>query len=1144
MKKIKKLLISSVVMLFAIVCFTFSTSAAGSNANGKWIAAWGTGPTDISIAQYDNVAFIGKDLSARTVITPTASGDKIRLRFSNYYGEAALTLNNVTVAKSKDTDSIEPTKATSTILKSTLTQVTFNGGSKSVTIPIGKEVVSDEITFDVEAMKNIAVSMYIKDSSVIRTMGLSGGTTYLSREDKTREDSFGLQSHISQPIINLISAFVPGFRPEFSLDYGIIRVVPILSGLEIRSDKDAFSVAVIGDSTVANEFPLYLADEINKKYGVHNVGVMGKGIIGNMLCGKEESIGSNLYGENLVNRFENDIASQTGIKYVIVKIGGNDILHPVCGENADESKQPTADILISALKTICDKTHVMGAKVILSTITQWKGTTRDYFGAGASYTRTDEDFEHDWQIAKDVNKWITDPNNTYVDGFVDYIKLSADKNDIAKFDDKYTDDYIHPNSDLQKLWAAKFPMKEIGVHKRIQSIKLSESSKTLYVNSAKYETAVVKATVSPSDAENKKLVWSVDNKSVCEIVKSSNGSVTVKAKKDGIAIVTCKAEDGGVFAKFLVKVKTSPTGVKIKSNLTIYARQKSTLTATVSPSNAYNKAVTWKSSNTKVATVDSKGVVTGVGKGTATITCTTKAEGKTAKCKVTVNKPTDVTSIYTTVSSKKIVKGSSYRITAVISPSNATFKTLKWTSSNTKVATVDSKGVVKAIAPGSATIKCTSTDNPTMYSTVKVSVIIRPTALKLNKTSLSLYKTKTETLKPVFSPSNATEKTVTWTSSNKKVATVDKNGKVTAVSKGTAVITAVSKDGGFRAKCSVTVKNITYTSGVKLNVTSASVTVGKTYKLKPTVSPSNATLKEVSWTSSNKNIATVDSNGVVKGVKAGKVTITCKTKDSGKIAKCEVTVKNVVPSSVSLDKTNLALSVGSSSTIKKTVSPSNAYNKNVTWTSSNPNVATVDKNGKVTAKKVGVAVITCKTQSGGKTAKCRVTVSGIPVKTVSLNKTDLKMDFGAVYQLKATVSPSNATNKKVVWSSSNPNVVTVDSKGNIKAVGRGSAVITCKAADGSGAYKNCNITVYKTGVLGIELNKQSLNMQKGATYKLIATIFPANAVDKRIIWTSSNTSVAKVDANGVVTAVGKGTCQIKARAYDGGYIAVCNITVK
>ena len=260
-----------------------------------------------------------------------------------------------------------------------------------------------------------------------------------------------------------------------------------------------------------------------------------------------------------------------------------------------------------------------------------------------------------------------------------------------------------------------------------------------------------------------------------------------------------------------------------------------------------------------------------------------------------------------------------------------------------------------------------------MYSKSKMSI---SNGVKLNKATLSLEKGKSETLKATISPSNASNKGVTWTSSNSKVATVDKNGKVKAIATGTATIIVKTKDKGKTAKCTVKVKSVSVT-GVKLNKATLSLEKGKSETLKATISPSNASNKGVTWTSSNSKVATVDKNGKVKAIAPGTATITVKTKDKGKTAKCTVKVKSVSVTGVKLNKATLSLEKGKSETLKATISPSNASNKGVTWTSSNSKVATVDKNGKVKAISKGTATIIVKTKDKGKTAKCTVTVNDI-----------------------------------------------------------------------------------------------------------------------------------------------------------------------
>ena len=253
---------------------------------------------------------------------------------------------------------------------------------------------------------------------------------------------------------------------------------------------------------------------------------------------------------------------------------------------------------------------------------------------------------------------------------------------------------------------------------------------------------------------------------------------------------------------------------------------------------------------------------------------------------------------------------------------------------------------------------------------------------------------------------------------------------------------------------------------VYLNATSMELTEGESATLVATISPNDAENKTVIWSSSNLSIASV-SNGKVTALKAGKATITVKTEDGGKTATCEVTVNaKVYPvTGVTLDKTSATLTEGDELTLTATVNPDNATNKNVTWTSSNGTVASVS-NGKVTALKAGKTTITVKTEDGGKTATCEVTVNAkvYPVTSVLLYKTSVEMTEGDELTLTATVIPDNATNKNVTWSSSDSTVATV-SNGKVRALKSGKVIITAKA-EGGNKQATCEIKVTAKGAGG------------------------------------------------------------------------------
>ena len=246
---------------------------------------------------------------------------------------------------------------------------------------------------------------------------------------------------------------------------------------------------------------------------------------------------------------------------------------------------------------------------------------------------------------------------------------------------------------------------------------------------------------------------------------------------------------------------------------------------------------------------------------------------------------------------------------------------------------------------------------------------------------------------------------------------------------------------------------------------------------------------------------------------------------------------NISVTSVSLNKSELSLAIGETETLTASVLPENATDKSVTWTSSDATVATVDVDGKVTAVKVGVATITAK--AGTKSAQCAVTVNPVAVTGVNLNKTSLSLAKGSTETLIATITPSDATNKSVTWTSSNTSVATVDANGKVTAVGGGSATITVKTVDGN-KTATCTVTV-TVAVTGVTLNKSAITLPIGGTETLIHSILPSDATNQSVTWSTSSSAIATV-SNGTVTAKAKGTATITVRTSN-GYTATCAVTV-
>lgn len=268
---------------------------------------------------------------------------------------------------------------------------------------------------------------------------------------------------------------------------------------------------------------------------------------------------------------------------------------------------------------------------------------------------------------------------------------------------------------------------------------------------------------------------------------------------------------------------------------------------------------------------------------------------------------------------------------------------------------------------------------------------------------------------------------------------------------------------GKSAKTPLSFKTATQpVTGVSLDKTTLSLETGKTATLKATVVPDNATNKGLNWASTDEAIATVDSKGVVTGVKAGTATIKVGTKDGNKSAEAEVTVKTpvVLVSGISLNKETTTIDTGKNETLKATIAPENATNKAVKWASDNADVATVDNAGKVIAVKAGTANVTATSDDQGKVATIKVTVKDpvVAVTGVSLDQAELSVEEGATAQLKATIAPGNATNKKVAWKSGNPETFTIDGNGKVTGVKTGSATAVATTDDG-GKTAEAKVTV-------------------------------------------------------------------------------------
>lgn len=704
-----------------------------------------------------------------------------------------------------------------------------------------------------------------------------------------------------------------------------------------------------------------------------------------------------------------------------------------------------------------------------------------------------------------------------------------------------------------------------GTEVAVESVSVSPTSTQLKVGN----TLSLSASVSPSNATNKAISWSSSNPSVVTVTDS-----LIRAVAPGTATITAtSAADATKYAQCTVTVEADVVLVNSVSvtpaTLSLTKGMTSQLTAAVLPDNAGNKNLNWTSSNPAVATVNAAGLVTAVSSGTATIKATAAdGSGKYGSCVVTVKTP--VTGLLFSQTPVTLQKNGTIDLSdqLTISPSDADNKTLTWSSSDSNYASVSEQGVVTILKDSgtmqnvTVNITAATTDGSDKSATFTITIApIKVTSMELSASELSLTKDESVNLSVAnMMPSNATVQTVSWSSSDLSVATVDSTGKVTVVSDTagqTAVITATA-DGGenVTASCRVTVISADSkvpVESVTLNPSTAQqVKVGGEIALQAAVTPADATTQGVNWyiTSGEGTVISKISSDSgqcnIQAVAPGVAVVEAQAiGDSTKKASITITVTAIEVTSISVSPAAKDMTVGDTYKATATVLPANATDKTVTWQTSSAAVATVDQNGTITAVAAGEATITA--TAGSQSATIKITVqpvsadpdTPVAVTGITVSPTTKAMTVGEVYKATATVLPANATDKTVTWKSSNTTVATVDQSGTITARAAGNATITATAGN-----KSATLTVtVKTAavepvtpsdpVVPTEKKTQTITAKTSYTKVYGAKAFSLGAKtngDGKLTYTTSNKKIATVSSTGKVTIKGTGKVTITITA--------------
>ena len=447
---------------------------------------------------------------------------------------------------------------------------------------------------------------------------------------------------------------------------------------------------------------------------------------------------------------------------------------------------------------------------------------------------------------------------------------------------------------------------------------------------------------------------------------------------------------------------------------------------------------------------------------------------------------------------------------------------------------------------------------------ISFSSSIMPEAILLNQNEVGIKKGRSYQLVSTVLPENANNKQVIWTSSDPKIVSVNETtGYITGVSEGTATITVKTLINDISTNCvvNVTGKDVLI-SGISFYQKNISIAVGYTHTLSYSITPKNASVSDLSFTSSDSSVAIVDQQGVVKGLKEGNAIITVSSlngiiKDTAYVTVYKKGTTTIVdgdpiktnnyPKTIKLDNTELNLKLGTTSQVIATVSPSDA-NQSISWFSSNSRIATVDSNGLIRAVGIGTTTIIARTVND-LTASVRVTVGdySLGVKNIMITTNYIVLPVGSAKQLVVAFTPANASNKTITWSSSDPNVATVDSSGNVKAISAGSTIIKATAADGGYTdTATIEVTTNKNQIdeKTIAFSESSYTVGVNGTISLTPIITPSNATFKSVHFTSSDSSIATVDDNGVVKGIKEGTVKITAETYHNHLKATTTVIVK
>ncbi len=593
----------------------------------------------------------------------------------------------------------------------------------------------------------------------------------------------------------------------------------------------------------------------------------------------------------------------------------------------------------------------------------------------------------------------------------------------------------------------------------------------------------------------------------------------IKGIKAGSATITMRAI-GDAFVARTIKVIAAPTSISLSASnnkLTVgYGSLKINYTL---KANGAVSAINWTSSDTSVATVDANGYVLGVAPGTVRITAKTY-NNKSANIDLTVFNPPESIRL----NKPSVTMGVGQKETLVHYFNDGEFSEVTYTSSDENVVSVAANGQLTAVAEGSAVITVTTFNGKS--ATCQVTVNPAPTSVHFTMSTLVLGRGQTYDLSNLVQVDEGTTASYTFAVENKAIITKSGASGIYGKANGTTRAKVTTHNG---KSAIITVKVQTAATIFTVEKNADVMFAGDTVTFSA-VMP-NGSAANVVFTSDNPDVVSISSSGTANCLAVGEATIVA-TAGNGLVVKTKVYVYSHV-SSVELEAPTLSIQHYDSYTLGVAVLPESAYDRSVTWSSSDPDKVSVGPGGKITALALsdGPVTITAASVDGDVQDQILVTVLPVSLESFELSVSEIALERDRSVKVNAEFTPANADEKSLVWSSDNENVAVVDQFGNISAVSdSGNAVITCVSNDG-GFIRTVTVTATKVQLQSASADDPAPQLVHYETMALVPVLEPADA-DVNMTWSVSNPAIASVDENGTVTGLEVGTTNVSAAITD------------